>query len=323
MKVSVVVPIYNAEKTLKKCIDSLLSQTMTELEIILVNDGSTDGSQKIIDEYVLKFPGRILSFVQENGGQGKARNQGIRLCSGTYIGFVDSDDYVEASMYETMYKLAIKEHADMVMCDYYDICDKVCKVIRVKDITETKQLLIDPKVSPWNKLYLASRIKESGVEFREGLIYEDTAFYVNLVPHIRKCINVHQPFVYHINWPGSTTGLIGAQRYIQMFEIMDGIVGYYHSNLFYDTFFEELEYLYSKMLLGSSFQRLASLEDKKMRNVYLKESLEKVLREFPKFRKNKYYRGTKLQLYVFIINKVTVTWVGKLIYMMSKWKDRI
>lgn len=314
VKVSVVVPVYNAQKTLAKCIESLIDQTLKELEIILINDGSTDGSQQIIDQYALKFPSRIKKVTQENGGQGKARNEGLKLCKGSYIGFLDADDYMEPTMYEKMYAAAVTQDAEMTMCDYYDIDESVCKTVRVKDVKNLRELLVDPRVAPWNKLYLAETIKSSGVIFREGLIYEDTAFYANLIPYIRSYAIIHEPLVYHINWSGSTTGRAEVRRYIQMFDIMDGIVQYYQKHSFFNEYFDELEYFYSKMLLGSSFQRIASLDDVKERNYFLMESLKKVETIFPDFRRNKYYKGTKMQFYLYAMNQATVTWIGRLVH---------
>lgn len=318
IKVSIVVPVYNAEDTLEKCVDSLLSQTLEEIEIVLINDGSTDNSQKIIDKYSLNFPDKVRVIIQDNGGQGKARNEGLKICQGMYIGFLDSDDYVDPAMYQIMYETAIREDADMVMCDYFDVHDGVTKVIRVKDVEKTKQLLIDPKAAPWNKLYLSARIKESGVTFREGLIYEDTAFYANMVPYIRKCINVHEPFVYHINWSGSTTGHADVGRYIQMFDILDGILEFYQQNSLWDEYHEELEYFYSKILLGSSFLRFASLRNSKERKQYLRESLKKVKMAFPNFRSNIYYKGSKMQFYIRMMNEKSVILIGKLMNIVNK-----
>ena len=102
-KVSVIVPVYGVEKYISKCLNSLVNQTLNDIEIIVVNDGTKDNSQKIIDEYVKKYPDKVKSFIKENGGQGSARNYGLKQATGEYIGYVDSDDYVELDMYEKLY----------------------------------------------------------------------------------------------------------------------------------------------------------------------------------------------------------------------------
>ena len=117
MKISVIVPVYNVELYLSKCLDSLVHQTIESIEIIVVNDGSTDNSQKIIDEYKTKYPNKIKSYIKSNGGLSDARNYGIDKANGQYIGFVDSDDYVEINMFEKMYNKAISQNFDIVVCD--------------------------------------------------------------------------------------------------------------------------------------------------------------------------------------------------------------
>ena len=116
-KVSIIVPVYNVEKYLAKCLDSLVNQTLEDLEIIVVDDGSRDNSKQIIDEFQTKYPDKIKSFVKKNGGLSDARNFGLDRANGEYIGFVDSDDYVTAGMFEEVYSLAQKYDAEMVICN--------------------------------------------------------------------------------------------------------------------------------------------------------------------------------------------------------------
>lgn len=320
-KISIIVPVYNTESYLFKCLQSLVNQTFQDIEIIVVNDGSTDNSQRIIDIFTENYPNKIRAFFKENGGQAIARNWAIDLSEGDYIGFMDSDDYAAPDLYELMYTAAIKENVDMVMCDYYLTTQQEEKVIQVKTVEETKDLLIDPKVAPWNKLYKASVIKQSGVKFHENLIYEDTAFYANLVPYIYKCINVHKPLLYHVDFRvGSTTSVIDAERCCQMFPIMDGIIDYYIEHNFYEKYKEELEYFYSKMLLGSSFVRIVSLPDKEERKQYLRKSIEKVEKNFPLFRKNKYYKGSKMGIYMKSMKTWNICFVGYIVRLIWKMK---
>ncbi|MBU3143989.1 glycosyltransferase family 2 protein [Clostridium sp. CF012] len=118
-KVSVIVPVYNTEKYLEKCLNSLVQQTLDDIEIIVVDDGSLDNSQAIISKYVEQYPNKIISFKKENGGLGNARNYGLEYATGEFIGFVDSDDYVDTKMYEAMYEEALHGY-DIVLCDLID-----------------------------------------------------------------------------------------------------------------------------------------------------------------------------------------------------------
>ena len=116
IKVSVIVPVYNTEKYLAKCLDSLVNQTLKDIEIIVVNDGTKDNSEKIINKYLKKYS-KIRYYKKENGGLSSARNYGIELANGEYVGFVDSDDYVKDGMFSKMYECAIKNNSDIVVCD--------------------------------------------------------------------------------------------------------------------------------------------------------------------------------------------------------------
>ena len=111
----IIVPIYNVEKYLRKCIESILNQTLENIEVILINDGSTDNCGKIIDEYE-KQDKRVISIHKENGGQSSARNMGLDIAKGKYIGFIDSDDYIDEYMYESLYNAIENSKADICVC---------------------------------------------------------------------------------------------------------------------------------------------------------------------------------------------------------------
>src|SRR5690625_3550080 len=120
IKLSIIVPIFNMEQLLPKCLDSILTQTFKGFELILVNDGSTDKSGEICDDYAHKDQ-RIKVIHKKNGGTSSARNAGLAVAKGDYIGFVDSDDYINKHMYETLYNSAIKHSSDIVLCSYEDV----------------------------------------------------------------------------------------------------------------------------------------------------------------------------------------------------------
>ena len=118
IKVSVIVPVYNVEDYIEKCLNSLVNQTLEDIEIIIVNDGSKDNSENIIKSFLSRYPQKIKYLKKENGGLSDARNYGIPYATGEYIAFLDSDDYVELDTYENMYNLAKKENSDMVECNF-------------------------------------------------------------------------------------------------------------------------------------------------------------------------------------------------------------
>ncbi len=182
--VSVIIPIYNVAEYLPKCLDSLLSQTLKDIEIICVNDGSTDDSGKVLAEYAEKDC-RIRVITQPNSGISLARNAGIRVARAECLGFVDPDDWVEADTYETAYN-AMKE-ADLVCFGTRLVGDTTIgdrrsdiEYFRVKysglqELTDEMRLNTDSSV--WNKLFSMKLVREYGLEFPVGKLYEDFSFY--------------------------------------------------------------------------------------------------------------------------------------------------
>ncbi len=176
--ISIIVPVYNVEAYLKRCIESIINQTYKDIEIILVDDGSTDNSSKICDEYKNKDK-RIKVIHKVNGGLSSARNRGLDIAKGKYIGFVDSDDYISPKMYEILYKELINNKADMAMCDsiYIKNDNKIINDYNITIFTKKdaiKRLLTtDNKVNPsaWNKLYKKELFKN--IRYPIGFVYED------------------------------------------------------------------------------------------------------------------------------------------------------
>jgi len=148
IKISVVVPVYNAERYLIKCINSIMNQSFNEeYELILVNDGSEDHSEDIIDKKIEEFGlDKIIKVNQKNGGQGKARNAGVRVARGEYITFVDSDDYIDKEMLKDLYEKAIQEKSDLVICDYIEEIGE-SKVYKKSLYKELEDMLLKIKMN--------------------------------------------------------------------------------------------------------------------------------------------------------------------------------
>ena len=183
--ISIIVPIYNVEQYLEKCIESILNQTYQNLEIILVEDGSSDRCGKICDEYAQKDK-RIKVIHKENGGLSDARNVGIKSATGTLIGFVDSDDYIAENMYEMLYNDLKKYDADIAICDFQkvaenenilaDLIPQKEEAVRILDKKDALYLLIEGneiKTAAWNKLYKTCLFID--IEYPKGRVIEDRA----------------------------------------------------------------------------------------------------------------------------------------------------
>jgi CDP-glycerol glycerophosphotransferase len=180
-KVSIIVPVYNVEKYLEECLDSLVAQTLEEIEVIMVNDGSSDSSGKIMDRYAELYP-HFKAYHKENGGLGHARNYGVPFAKGEYIAFVDSDDYVTRNAYRKMYETAIETGSDIVIGNVKrfnstkefasGLHKKVFKeTILNTHITKNPELLYD--TTAWNKIFKRSFWDEHQFAFPEGILYED------------------------------------------------------------------------------------------------------------------------------------------------------
>lgn len=171
-KVSVIVPVYNVETYIRRCIASLAGQTLTDIEVLLVDDGSTDGSGKICDEYVQKDP-RFLVFHKQNGGVASARQFGLEKVTGEYTIHADADDWLELSMLEDLYTKAVENDADMVVCDYYaDFPDRQ-EYKKGWTGADPANILADLLVADcsgalWNKLTRTSYMRKCDMHFGGG-----------------------------------------------------------------------------------------------------------------------------------------------------------
>lgn len=229
-KISIIVPVYNVEKYVEKCIQSLINQSYKNIEIILVDDGSNDRSNKIIDEYA-KVDSRILTIHQRNKGVSAARNAGLKVATGEYVGFVDPDDYVDYQMYETMLKKIELNMSDLAVCGF----SKVTELSDKEEIFEIKDELLSPKKcvedlfdfrggyaikpSVWNKLFRRDKIGD--LKFDENIgISEDLKFVVQYILKCNSIVYVKQAFYKNLQRDGSITRSKGkAAQIIKTVEI--------------------------------------------------------------------------------------------------------
>lgn len=284
-KVSVIVPIYQVEQYLGRCLETLVNQTLEEIEIILVNDGSKDHSEEIAKSYQEKYPNKIIYLKKENGGLSDARNFGIPYAKGEYIAFLDSDDYVELNMYEKMYDLAKKEESDMVECDFYwEYLDK--KKIDTGVIYEGKKEMIEKiRVVAWNKLIKRDILEKTQIQFPKGYRYEDVEFTYKLIPFLERISFLKEPCVHYIQREGSISNLQN-ERNKEIFDILENVIKFYQENKIYEKYKNELEYVYIRYAFCSSFLRIVKIKDKKVRKKLLDLTWEKVHSTFPNWKKN-------------------------------------
>lgn len=313
-KVSVIVPIYNVEKYLEKCINSLLSQTLENIQIILVNDGSKDNSGNIAKEYEKNNKDRVIYVEKENGGLSDARNYGLKYATGDFIAFLDSDDYIEKNAYEEMYNKAIEENADYVECDFiWEFPNKI-RVDKQYPYKNKKEMLSFVRVVAWNKLIKRQLIIDNNLEFPKGLRYEDVEFTYKLIPFINKFAYVDKPFIHYVQREGSIAN-VQNERTAEIFTVLDNVIEFYKKNNIYEEYRDELEYNYARYLLCSSLKRMCKIKDKTIREKLLTESWERLNSNFPNWKENVILKTVNIgkNKYMRTVNKSTYKIYSKIL----------
>lgn len=216
MKLSVIVPVYKAEAYLHRCVDSLLAQETEDYEIILVNDGSPDGSQAIIKEYAARYPEMIRAILLENGGQARARNAGIEMARGDYIGFVDSDDWVKPHMFSRLLEAAETRNSDLVICDIL-ACYADGREETVSCWHEGNPLASSGSVC--NKLFRRELMGQT--RFPEGLWYEDFAFSAQLLAAADSIAYVPEALYCYRIGHSSTMNNNNAEKNLDILRVME------------------------------------------------------------------------------------------------------
>ena len=286
--ISIIVPIYNAEKYLDKCLDSIINQTKKELEIILVNDGSTDQTEKIIEKYKDK---RIKYYKNKNQGIGKTRNFGIEKATGKYIMFLDSDDWLDLTACEKMYLKAKNDKLDIVICDYYRYFDsgekEEVKLPNFKNSSLKKNPdIICEHLSPWAKLYKRDLIIKNNIRFVENLKYEDAPFVIESLDKATKIGKVNEPLNYYVIHEQSET-TIRDKKVFDIIKIVDKIRKYTKNKEYLK---DKIDKLTVRILTNYTIQQRMQ-EDKKIGLKFIDEAFEYLKKEVPDYKGNRYYEN--------------------------------
>lgn len=285
VKVSVIVPIYNSEKYLKKCIDSLINQTLKDIEFILINDGSTDSSDEIIRSYKDE---RIKYFKRSNHGIGATRNFGIDHSNGEYIGFLDSDDYVEPDMYEKMYNECINKKLDIVICDHFIENNKNNSVMKFIDfkttnLEEMPNLLLDINLAPWNKIY-SRKLLSSDTYYPIGVKYEDTPWVALMMSKASKIGKLNEPLYHYIIHENSQTTVID-ERVFDIFKITDLLLDLRNNKKIKSAVEDLIIYLITKYTISQRY-----LKNKKNRDKFIDYAFKYLNKNIPNFKKSNYFK---------------------------------
>ena len=270
IKLSVIVPVYNMEKYIERCLDSLVNQILEDMEIIIVNDGSYDNSKEIINKYLREYD-NIKYYEKENGGLSSARNYGLDFAKGEYIAFLDSDDYVEKTMYEEMYNLAKAKNADIVECDFIWEWENRKKYDKRREYKNKKEMMKKPRVVAWNKIIKRDLIEKNSIRFPEGLIYEDLEFFYKLIPYVEKYEYINKYFVHYTQREDSISNTHN-KKTADIFKILNNIFLFYNKRGLYDEYKKELNYMRKRILFGSSMKRILRIKNRKLKRNLISET---------------------------------------------------
>ena len=211
VKLSVIVPVYNVEKYLERCLDSIINQTLKDIEIICINDGSTDNSLSILEEYKKKDY-RIVIINQKNKGLAVARNVGIEIAQGEYLAFVDSDDWINPNFLECLYDSAKENNCDIAVGNIFRVPDRgkttpflQYKETKIYEDTNSKFEICDiPKMCyVWNRIYKREKLIKNKIKFIEGKVYEDVLFSHKALYYSGKLITVPDAIYYYFRHSNS------------------------------------------------------------------------------------------------------------------------
>lgn len=271
VKVSVIIPVYNVENYLNDCLNTIINQTLEDIEIICINDGSTDKSFEILKEYAANDK-RIQLLSQENQGHAVATNKGIAMATGEYLFLMDSDDMLEVNALEDTYNIAEEKKVDFVLFKAINFDDEKNKYYESKDYNMEKlhefvgeeifnyedinDLIFTIPVTPWNKLYNRQFIQEHNIKFPEGLIFDDNVFFWRVLFNAKK-IYFYNEFLFKRRWYQTSSTTKGDIRFLDSIDIY---------NLIFDTFKEYNQFdKYKKILyrrkINTEFMRFNKIKD--------------------------------------------------------------
>ena len=291
--ISVIIPVYNVEQYLSKCLDSVINQDFDSFEIIIVDDGSTDGSMKIAKEYATKYQNKIKLIIQENKGLGGARNTGIREANGNYIMFVDSDDSIKQGSLSYLYDEIQKADADIAFFGI-EFVKNDGTVNSILKPTENERIItsleedpiccyIDPSVC--SKLFKTSLFKDNNLKFTEKVWYEDLRLLPKLALKSNKLVFLNRVCYSYLQRDGSIMHNANIEKNSDMLNTIKDVIGFYKENNSFEKYYSPLEFMtvFHMMILCS--MRVAGTDPK---NHLLKDFRNYSKEIFPDFMKNKF-----------------------------------
>ncbi|MBQ1325191.1 MAG: glycosyltransferase [Solobacterium sp.] len=307
MKLSLIIPMYNIEAYLRECLDSVVSQTLEDMEIIIVDDGCTDHSPEIAEEYVRQYPDRVRLLHKPNGGLSDARNFGITYAQGEYIAFLDSDDFAEPDLYRQMVDLMDREKCDVAVTDIEYWYRDPSRRFVMKGLSErgkpdrNKQALMSPMFA-WNKVYRAFWFKEKGLRYPVGLWYEDLPVTTLIFAQSAKIGYLDQCLIHYRQREGSIMSS-SSERVREIFDILMMVRGSFQENGLLEQYHDEIEWLHIENLRLYGMFRFMRAD---RFSEYYTKATDILYACFPDWRKNPYirYAGLKNRIFMRTLNRL-------------------
>jgi len=257
-KISVIIPVYNAEKTVVRCVDSLLNQTLQDMEVIIIDDHGQDESIKIIQNHIAEHPRKNMFRFAEtavNSGPGEARNIGLQLAKGEYVAFVDSDDWVENEMYATLYETAIEHSAELcysyVFFENFDESKR-----RISKTIPVPQGLLDDKTKRdflenfrchfWVYIYRRDFLSKFNIVFSPEKGVEDNYFLTCCVLCAERISYVNRPFYHYVYYPNSLSNRKNETLYLDKLTVFGRLFDFAKTHNLYENYRKELQFVYFK-----------------------------------------------------------------------------
>ncbi|MEG1597214.1 MAG: glycosyltransferase family 2 protein [Bacilli bacterium] len=321
MKISVIVPVYNVEKYIDKCLNSLVHQTIDNYEIIVINDGTKDNSVEIINKYIRNYPKLIRFFDKKNEGLSKTRNLGIKYAKGEYISFIDSDDWIELNMLEKMYNKAKTNDFDVVVCNVNYIYPNRKKTVLSnikKDILTVKNLkksMVNIFPTACNKIYKKTIFDK--ILFKNNVLYEDVEFTYRLYLVISTIGVVNEALYNYLQRENAITSTFNDNifDYISNF---NGVVEYYKKANKFNLYHKELEYAYVRYIYAVMVKGMTNFNDTNKFKKGIKVAIKNVKEQFPKYRFNSYFYTSLKGIYLLTFSKFT----ANLFYKIKRLKNK-
>lgn len=305
MKISVIVPVYNVENYIEKCLDSILSQNFDSYEIIVVNDGSTDNSLEILKKYQKNNFNKIVLIDQENGGQGSARNNALKIARGKYIFYVDSDDWIEYNTLKTLYDIISEDKADIIIFgnNVVDIEGNILSVEDPKIYQDDKLNLLFGKMAIWNKMYKKKVLKD--IVFREKLFYEDLDFTSKIILSNYKICFTNKILYNYLERPGSTMNNANITKNLEIIDALENLISYYRTEDGGLQNYNEIQFIAIYHLYITTIVRIllvkCKMNSKKILIAKIKRYMDS---QFYNFKKNPYikYLNVNKKIIYYLIN---------------------